>query len=436
MDGCRSSGRLNVRDVIVVGAGVAGLTAARELRHAGLDVLVIEARERIGGRTWTIEKAGHTIELGGGWVGWHQPHVWAELTRYGIGVTPGRTPARAAWSVEGERKEATYAEFDERIGAAVTALCSDARTWFPRPHDIGLEAAPMDSVSVREFIDASDGDPEFRALNEVWWSTNCQAPCANVSAASAFAWWAWCGFDAQLFVENYIVYKIEGGMRRLMNAIASDADAEVRFGVKVVGIEQTATGVTVTLEQGETLGARAVVVAAPLNTWPSIAFEPVLSDPKQELIARGHAGRGVKVMIRVRGRHDLNVVLPETHPFTWVQPEYLDEDETIFLAFGPDGEALSATDEIAVQAALDQAIPGLEVLEVIAHDWVGDELSRGTWAMFRPGQLTRLLPAARLSEGRAAFAGADISRGWISLVDGGIESGLTAALTTCRTLEW
>ena len=100
-----------MRDVIIVGAGVAGLTAARELRHAGLDVLVLEARDRIGGRTWTIETAGHTVELGGTWVHWHQPHVWAELTRYGIGVTPSRSPARAQWIVEGERREDSYARF-------------------------------------------------------------------------------------------------------------------------------------------------------------------------------------------------------------------------------------------------------------------------------------------------------------------------------------
>ena len=80
-----------VRDVIVIGGGFAGLTAARELRHAGLDVLLLEARERIGGRTMTTEMSGHTVELGGTCVHWYQPHVWAELTRYGIGVTPSRS---------------------------------------------------------------------------------------------------------------------------------------------------------------------------------------------------------------------------------------------------------------------------------------------------------------------------------------------------------
>jgi monoamine oxidase len=55
--------------------------------------------------------------------------------------------------------------------------------------------------------------------------------------------------------------------------------------------------------------------------------------------------------------------------------------------------------------------------------------------MYRPGDLTGSLPAARRPEGRLAFAGSDIARGWISLVDGGIESGLTAALTTRQTLD-
>jgi phytoene dehydrogenase-like protein len=57
-------------DVVVVGAGFAGLTAARELSRRGHSVLVVEARDRIGGRTWTTERFGRTLELGGTWVHW------------------------------------------------------------------------------------------------------------------------------------------------------------------------------------------------------------------------------------------------------------------------------------------------------------------------------------------------------------------------------
>ena len=98
-----------------------------------LHVLLLEARERIGGRTMTTAISGHTVELGGTWVHWHQPHVWAELTRYGIGVTPSRTPARAAWVVGDERLESSGTEFDERVANAVDAICADARSWFPTP---------------------------------------------------------------------------------------------------------------------------------------------------------------------------------------------------------------------------------------------------------------------------------------------------------------
>jgi hypothetical protein len=139
-------------------------------------------------------------------------HVWAEVTRYGIGVTPSRTPARAAWVVEGERREASNAEFDELLRAAADALCAHARDWFPPPHDIGPETGPMDAVSVREYIDASGEDPEFRMLNEVFWGVCCQAACADVSVTSAFAWYAWSGFDALLMAENVYTFKIDGGM--------------------------------------------------------------------------------------------------------------------------------------------------------------------------------------------------------------------------------
>lgn len=69
-------------DVIVVGAGYAGLTACRDLCIAGFKVLLLEARDRIGGRTYTVDVGGHLYEMGGTWVHWNQPHVYREMSRY------------------------------------------------------------------------------------------------------------------------------------------------------------------------------------------------------------------------------------------------------------------------------------------------------------------------------------------------------------------
>src|SRR5881397_2102221 len=91
MDAC------TMDDVVVIGGGFAGVTAARDLRQRGYRVLILEARDRLGGRTWTAEFAGQPVEMGGAWVHWCQPHVWAEITRYGLQITespPGRRTAR------------------------------------------------------------------------------------------------------------------------------------------------------------------------------------------------------------------------------------------------------------------------------------------------------------------------------------------------------
>ena len=75
-----------MHDVIVIGGGFAGVTTARETTLGGAETLLLEARDRLGGRTWTSRWNDQDIELGGGWVHWHQPHVWAEITRAGLRV--------------------------------------------------------------------------------------------------------------------------------------------------------------------------------------------------------------------------------------------------------------------------------------------------------------------------------------------------------------
>ena len=78
-----SSGQ-HVYDVIVIGAGYAGLTAARNAAKSGLNVLLLEARDRIGGRTWSSNIGGYPFELGGTWIHWTQPHTFREIYHYGM----------------------------------------------------------------------------------------------------------------------------------------------------------------------------------------------------------------------------------------------------------------------------------------------------------------------------------------------------------------
>lgn len=104
-------------DVIVVGGGYAGLTTCRDLALAGNNVLLIEARDRIGGRSWSSNIGGYPYEMGGTWVHWHQPFVWRELRRYGmmdqLEVSPRKNVeggARVTVNLDGEVKHLSHDE--------------------------------------------------------------------------------------------------------------------------------------------------------------------------------------------------------------------------------------------------------------------------------------------------------------------------------------
>src|SRR5215207_6882920 len=98
-------------DVIVVGGGFAGVTAARECALRNRRTLLL-ARDRLGGRTWSASWNGFAIEYGGGWVHWHQPHTFSELTRAGLAVAVSEDTGRAHWHVGGERRSGTISQRD------------------------------------------------------------------------------------------------------------------------------------------------------------------------------------------------------------------------------------------------------------------------------------------------------------------------------------
>ncbi len=132
-------------------------------------------------------------------------------------------------------------------------------------------------------------------------------------------------------------------------------------------------------------------------------------------------------MIQARGEDMIQNSIRPGHPFGYLDSEILHGDGTqLMIGFGLDAEQCDTTDLAAMQADLDETIPGYELLDITAHDWLADEFSRGTWAIHRPGWYEHHHAAMRRPEGNLILAGSDLANGWAGFIDGAIESGLGA----------
>ena len=101
-----------------------------------------------------------------------------------------------------------------------------------------------------------------------------------------------------------------------------------------------------------------------------------------------------------------------------------DDGTQMLIGFGRDASESDATDVARVQRDMDAIMPGFEVVEVTAHDWLADEFANGTWAIHRPGWYMSYHREMQRPEGRVVLAGSDFADGWSGFIDGAIESGL------------
>ncbi|MDN3460712.1 NAD(P)/FAD-dependent oxidoreductase [Rhodococcus sp. APC 3903] len=294
-------------DVIVVGGGFAGVTAARELTQRGTSVVVLEARNRLGGRTWTRPSdLGKTLEIGGTWVHWTQPHVWAEIARYDLPLVSSPVAERGLWKVGDEVRTGPAEYIFELLDSGMTQTVDRATELLPNPFKfapLNDELKVLDHMSIADKIAELDLDEEQRALVEGMWGLNFNGYPISGGYTQALRWAALAGGNWMLLFEACAKYKLEQGTKSLLDAIASQSTADFRLDSQVCRVVQSDDGVAVTLTDGSTVTAKEAIVTLPLNVLNSIEFSPELPPAIVSVAYEGQASTGVKLWGASERRH-------------------------------------------------------------------------------------------------------------------------------------
>lgn len=423
-------------DVVVVGAGFAGLVAARDCALRGLSVLLLEARNRIGGRTFTTDFHNHRIELGGTWIHPSQPFVWSEVRRYALGITesPGVTAVNGSWFADGTLHQGNLYELFPKITQAFNQFCDidgvGGRTVFPRPYepDFNHEAvAKLSGLSLTDRLAQVDLDPSMRDLVNCMVAQTANGDPSQGSFVDQLHWYAICDYDLGMLFDRCGHFKIAEGMSGLAHAILQDADVELLLSAPVDKIENYSSGVRVTTRSGQMIDARSVICTLPMNCLADVEFTPRVSPVKTELAQSRHVGRGIKVYAVVKQKIGIWLGLaPYPNDILVAFTEHELDDGTLMVLFvRPD--AFDPNDKAAVQKALSMLYPGLDVIAVTSYHWAEDPYSKGTWVFHKPGTYGEKMQSLRAREGNVHFASGDTATGWHGCVDGALQSGVETA---------
>ncbi|GEC08099.1 putative flavin-containing monoamine oxidase AofH [Streptomyces spinoverrucosus] len=418
-------------DVIVIGAGFAGVAAARELRRNGLRPLILEAQRRIGGRTYTADFAGERVEMGGAWFDEGHPHAWKELLHYGLQRTTDEAPDVAYFPAEQGSRAYTPAEGFGRLAELVAPVFDGSQQYFPRPLDPFARedlVRPLDRMTLIERIDAMNPTPVDRKWLTGYLGGLSGGDSARGSLTQMAQWWALSDWNFDTFSSG-TSSRLVHGTAAFIQAMLEDADADLRLNAPVSRVEDRGSHVRVTTRSGAVFHAPFAVVAVPVNVWNRITFAPGLPAEHRGLAEQTVAvPQAKKLWLHLRTEKGLFYASgAEGDPgiADIVPTQRLTEGHLAF-AFSTD-PALKVTDRAQIQASLRRWVPDVEVLAVKGHDWGNDPYARGGWTYKRPGQLTGPLRAVQRPVGRLSFATSDIALGWSGWVDGAIESGLRAA---------
>jgi monoamine oxidase len=437
-------------DVCVVGAGLAGLTAARELTDAGRDVVVLEARDRVGGRVLTEQLSdGTLIDHGGQWIGPGQHRIARLASELGNDTFPTHDDGDNL--LRFGDKTGRYRGAIPKLSPAVLVDMGQAQTRFDRM----ATRVPLDAPWRAERADEWDGQ-----TFETWIRRNT----VTRGARELFTLYAEAVFAAEpadLSLLHALFYthsgngmdvlagtrdgaqqdRFVGGSQANAIGLASRLGERVRLAQPVRRIDRTDDAVAL-LTDDLLVTARHAVVAIPPPLAARVRYEPALPALRDQLLQRLPMGAVIKchaVYDRPFWRDDGL----SGQATTDVGPVKIVFDNSppsgtpgVLLAFveGAHARAMSGAEPAERRLAVLDGLATLfgpaarEPVEYVERDWSAEEWTRGCYAaLFTPGAWTQHGPALREPVGRLHWAGTETATVWAGYMDGAIQSGERAA---------
>ena len=453
---------MNDTQVLVVGAGLSGLAAARTLHMSGVEVRVLEARARVGGRTeGGFTQDGTPVELGGQWLGPTQNRMY-ELTReLGLDTFPTFNTGKHVVQLGGRQtRMASKRGAVPKLNPFVLADLFQGMTRFKRLADkipldrpwTGPGAKALDSQTFETWILRNLRTPTARTYFRVATEAVFSAESSNLSALHAL-FYAHSGTDLEGLLSTdrgAQQDRIVGGSILVSEAMAEALGDRVRLDSAVRRIEQDRGRVSVTTTGGEVHEADRVIVTLPPTLAGRLEYAPALPSWRDQLSQRLPAGSVIKL--------------------------YAVYDEPFWRADGLTGQA--ASDQGPVKVTFDNSPPegspgvlmgfmeandgraaarltreerraaavacfvryfgprAAHPIEYIERDWMAEEFSRGCYgAHFTPGVWGDFGAALTEPVGLIHWAGAECSAVWNGYMEGAVRSGEETAHNVLATLS-